>query len=294
MKKILFAALALTLASCVKDEPYVKPQEEPQAALSIPRLNECDGDNKQIELYNPSDTKIDLAGYALDKDEADKWTFPAGFSIQPKGFLVVTVKNTPDQGPEFGMSSTKGFHIRLFDPSGAQIDEVECRFDISGGSYGRTADGTGSWAVFTSSTIGASNNGAELKIFRLCLNECDGDNKKLEIYNPNAGDVSLEGYSLDKDEGDLWTAPAGFVVPANGFLVLTVKNVPEQGPGFGMSSTKGFYIRLFDPKGAKMDEVRCETDITGGTYGRETDGEGAWVVFSTGTIGSSNAAGTKK
>ena len=292
MKKILFAALALTLgfASCVKDEPYV----DPQAGQPIPRLNECDGDNKQLELYNPGDTQVDLTGYALDKDGADLWSFPAGFSIPSKGFLVVTVKNTPDKGPGFGMSATKGFHIRLFDPAGAVIDEVECRSDISGGSYGRTTDGTGSWAVFATPTIGATNKDAELKIFRLCLNECDGDNKKLEIYNPNAGDVNLAGYSFDKDEGDLWTAPEGFVVPANGYLVLTVKNTPDQGPGFGMSSTKGFYIRLFDPKGAQMDEVRCETDITGSTSGRETDGDGAWVVFSKGTIGSSNAAGTKK
>lgn len=292
MKKIFFAALALSLgfASCVKDEPYV----DPKAGQAIPYLNECDGDNKQIELYNPGDTQVDLAGYALDKDEADLWTVPAGFSIPAKGFLVLTVKNTPDKGPGFGMSSTKGFHIRLFDPSGEVVDEVECRSDISGGSYGRTTDGTGSWAVFATSTINATNAGAELKIFELRLNECDGDNKKLEIYNPNAGEVSLAGYSLDKDEADLWTAPEGFVVPANGFLVLTVKNTPEQGPGFGMSSTKGFYIRLFDPKGQQMDEVRCNENITGATYGRATDGEGEWVVFATGTIGDSNAGGIQK
>ncbi|MDG2125212.1 MAG: chitobiase/beta-hexosaminidase C-terminal domain-containing protein, partial [Verrucomicrobiales bacterium] len=74
-------------------------------ALAVPLISEFlidsssglkdeDGDEEDwIEIYNPELTAVDLGGYALTDDEADlaKWVFPAGVTVEPRGFLVVFV-----------------------------------------------------------------------------------------------------------------------------------------------------------------------------------------------------------
>ncbi|MDH4239774.1 MAG: lamin tail domain-containing protein, partial [Phycisphaerae bacterium] len=53
-----------------------------------------DGDNKSsdwIEIYNPTDTTISLAGWYLTDNDANltKWQFPSGVVIKPGKFLIV-------------------------------------------------------------------------------------------------------------------------------------------------------------------------------------------------------------
>ena len=55
-------------------------------------LADEDGDFEDwIEIYNPSATEVDLSGWHLSDDSANrlKWTFPAGASIPAGGYLVV-------------------------------------------------------------------------------------------------------------------------------------------------------------------------------------------------------------
>ena len=55
-------------------------------------LKDEDGDEEDwIEIYNPELTAVDLGGYALTDEAGDlaKWVFPAGVSVEPRGFLVV-------------------------------------------------------------------------------------------------------------------------------------------------------------------------------------------------------------
>lgn len=55
-------------------------------------LEDEDGDREDwIEIYNPELAAVDLEGYALTDDEGDlgKWIFPAGVTVEPRGFLVV-------------------------------------------------------------------------------------------------------------------------------------------------------------------------------------------------------------
>ena len=81
MKKyiIALAALAFGMVSCVKDEVYVAPEEEPAAPVYDAKvvINEIDCGNKLIELYNTENKETDISGYILKKD-SDTWTIPAG------------------------------------------------------------------------------------------------------------------------------------------------------------------------------------------------------------------------
>ena len=122
MKKLFFAipVLALALAGCVKDEPYVNPtpETEPQpgpapAATATIFFNEFDCGEKKIELYNAGDAEVDMTGWIMAKDGTE-WEIPASRGkIAAKGFAVFTGKSDGTLDPTFGLSGTKGFLMEL-------------------------------------------------------------------------------------------------------------------------------------------------------------------------------------
>lgn len=104
---------------------YVPEEADPgEIITSHVVLNEFDGGAKQIELYNPTDSPVNLGGLWLVKtpqdpgfnDEItvtelnptpsyDTWQFPAGTTIPAKGFYVVTCgQSSENDGPAFGLS----------------------------------------------------------------------------------------------------------------------------------------------------------------------------------------------
>ncbi|BAL99788.1 lamin tail domain-containing protein [Caldilinea aerophila] len=117
----------------------------------------------------------------------------------------------------------------------------------------------------------------------------------IEIYNPTASEVSLQGLALSDDPA----RPAKHVItqnvtiPANGFLILYADNAPQRGPlhlGFALSRA-GEFVGLYLLDGAgnatAIDEVEfpaLERDVA---YARIVDGVGAWRM-SRPTPGKSN------
>lgn len=117
----------------------------------------------------------------------------------------------------------------------------------------------------------------------------------IEIYNPTAGEVSLQGLALSDDPAQ----PAKHVItqnvtiPSNGFLVLYADNAPQRGPlhlDFALSKAGEFVgLYLLDDAGnaTAIDEVEfpaLERDVA---YARAVDGVGTWRV-SRPTPGKSN------
>ena len=53
-----------------------------------------------IEVYNNTDSKLDISGFGLTDDliSAAKWTFPEGSVLEPHGFLVVFCSGDPARG----------------------------------------------------------------------------------------------------------------------------------------------------------------------------------------------------
>jgi hypothetical protein len=104
-----------------------------------------------IELYNRSDSQIDLSGMYLS-DRADnlrKWTFPRGTAIPPRGYLVVWADE--DGGEEEGLHtnfklSGNGEQLLLVDTDAREnrvLDSIEFGFQREDISYGRIPDGSG-------------------------------------------------------------------------------------------------------------------------------------------------------
>ena len=115
-----------------------------------------------IELHNPTDTPIPLAGYTLtdDPDELAKWRLP--FTTLASGAFLVVWASGEDRVGAAGWHtnfqlSRGGEYVGLFGPVGRVVDEVtfeEQRTDVS---WGRLETVSDQWLAFPLPTPGAAN-----------------------------------------------------------------------------------------------------------------------------------------
>lgn len=131
----------------------------------------------------------------------------------------------------------------------------------------------------------------------IVLNELNGAEKFIEIYNKSDIDLSLEGMYIMKDDyvaGATWTADATIVAPAHGYVLLYSEDVQYDMPYYpeklifhsGLSAKKTVRITLFLPDGTVRDDfTRGTTGVWGQvvssvapqSYARTPDG-GDWKL----------------
>ena len=116
-----------------------------------------------MELYNPTDRAVELAGLKLSEPTSGEgpWTIPSSMGIVPaKGFRLVWFdSNNIDQKNAPFKLDVDGGTIRLSDGSGTVIAEEEYPAGVERVSYARAKDGTGEWGLTATATPGSSNNG---------------------------------------------------------------------------------------------------------------------------------------
>lgn len=101
-----------------------------------------------FELYNPTDDPMDLGGATLTDDlsNTNKYRVPAGFTVPPRGFLLVWADNEPSQNswavrPDLhvGLALSKnGESIAVYDAEGRRVDAVAFgpqQTDVTEGRY---------------------------------------------------------------------------------------------------------------------------------------------------------------
>ena len=307
---------------------------------SVLRLNELNGNDKFIEIYNAGADAINLNGVYIEKDGVQNWLADNTVKIDAGGYLLlysedVTIEGAAQAGyPESltfhsGLSAKKNVRIQLFTPAGVSIDD----FNLTGidandpayipapASYSRNADGK--W-YYSDATPGAVNVDGTVALLGLeggdtpeppagpdysniVLNELNGSDKFIEIYNKGDMDLPLEGMFIMKDDyvaGATWTADATVVAPAHGYVLLYSVDVAadysEQPENLffnsGLSAKKTGRITLFMPDGTMRDEfTRGTTGEWGqtisaveGSYARTPDG-GDWKLAEA-TPGEANPA----
>ena len=306
---------AITTAGSMSSSEMTYTVAEKPAEPQTLFINEVNCGTKQFEIYNASNKEVDIAGYVFKKDDSGDWEVPAGKgNIPAKGFLVYTAKN-PDlnEGPSFGISGTKGFKLTML-KDGEIVDEIDNSATLEtfqtvpdGFSLSRKTDGGSEWVLVEGGTMGYSNGAEPVVEIKLYVNEVSCGNKQFEIYNASSKDVDIAGYCFTKDDGDPWVVPAGKGnIPAKGFIVYTAKNPDlNEGPSFGISGTKGFKLCMYSSETPSAETLvdmidnskSLDTFMTvedSETIGRKTDGAAEIVIFSEGTIGSSNNNGTVK
>ena len=263
-----------------------------QIDYTVLRLNELNGNDKFIEIYNTGSDAINLAGVNIEKDGAQKWAGTSDINIEAGGYVVlysVDVQGDHPELPEYmffdgGLSAKKNVRIQLFTPAGVSIDD----FNLTNieandpsmipapASYSLNSDGE--W-YYVDATPGAVNVDGETKLLGLengptppptpdytniILNELNGDTKFIEIYNKGELDLAIEGWYITKDgneEDPKWTADATVVVPAHGYVLLYSADVQADHPehpenlffNSGLSAKKTVRIALYMNDGIERD-----------------------------------------
>lgn len=131
----------------------VAAQEPPiiSEALPNPAAPLTDAKDEFIELYNPNDTSMDIAGYTLEAGGGTmrRYVFPAGTVLGPHAYSAYYAATTGLSLPNSGGT------IRLLDSSGGVVASTP--------AYGAAEDGrawalyNGTWQWTTTPTAGMGN-----------------------------------------------------------------------------------------------------------------------------------------
>ena len=184
-------------------------------------LTDEDGDSSDwIEIYNHSDTTVDLAGWYLtdDKESLMRWRFPAGVSLEPGEFLLVfasgknRIENLDELHTNFKLDR-QGEYLGLVEADGVTIAyEYEPRFpqqyvDVS---YGLAESGR---LYYTQPTPGSANGAgfvgvAESPRFSLTgRTYLDSFQLELTTVSPDAEIRYTTNGTIPTDESTLYTGP---------------------------------------------------------------------------------------
>jgi hypothetical protein len=125
------------------------------------QTDEADQTEDWVEFYNKGTEAYDLKGLFLtDKnDTPDKWSFPEGSVILPKGYLTVWLDEDGSQGAfHAGFKlSAGGEFLMLSDGAGAVYDSLTFGPQLPDISYGRYPNGTGNF-TYMPTTYHAENS----------------------------------------------------------------------------------------------------------------------------------------
>ena len=143
-----------------------------------------------IELFNTTNSDIDLTGYFLSDNSAnlDKYDIPEGTIIPANGYLIVWAD---EDGMQEGLHanfklSASGEELFLVNPDTLVVDEVTFGEQQTDVAYARTPNGTGAFD-FKTPTFEGNNEGGTTN-----LNEVDSDTNELLIApNPATAYLSL-------------------------------------------------------------------------------------------------------
>lgn len=298
------------------DPDPVDPEVGSQIEAGQIFVNECDATNKKFEIYNATNSEIDLAKLKMVKDGTDEWIVPdEGFKVAAKGFIVIPVKSDGVAGPTFGMSETKGFVIELISDKGSvHTADNSAKIDLTGKTYGLRTDGGSEWVVFSTGSIGESNakgivegeepvTGEALVV----LNEINGNDKYIELFNAGDADADITGYQIVKDGEVKWVATdeSQLKLAAGAYLKLDCvkKSTDPKQVSSGLSAGKTVQVILLDKDGKELDKFERgeageagwgETELpenADASFSRVPNGTGDWA-YAAPTPGAENGEKT--
>lgn len=204
-----------------------------------------------VELYNPTDSPIDIAGYSITDNLGDpvKFVIPGGAptvtTVPAHGYLLIWFDSQPDQGPlHVGSNlSASGEDIGFYTPSGQPLTELTYGPQTTDVSFGRTSDGGDTWDFLLTPSPGATNGSG-------------GGNPKpvisgvtLDPATPGAGQAVTVRATIT-DNGTVASASLFYRVGAGDFASVTMTlaagtwsaGIPAQAAG----TTVSYYLRAVD------------------------------------------------
>jgi hypothetical protein len=197
--------------------------------------------NDWVELYNISNSSINLEGYFLSdrRSVPTKFRFP-NVSIAANDYLIVWVdKDSLQVGlhTNFKLSASSE-QVYLFNPDTNLIDYVHFYNMQPDESIARTEDGNGPFKVTTSSYNAANNQitpGLVINEWMAWnasenMDEHGEYNDWIELYNNSNSNINLEGYFISNkaNEATKYQFP-NITINANEYLILWADEDTLQG-----------------------------------------------------------------
>lgn len=257
--------------------------------------------NDVIELYNFGDSAVDLSGYRLSdrRDDANKYVFTAGTTLEAGAFLVVD--NRFGTGLGFGIDQD-GDAVYLFDRSGVEIDSIEFGLQIPDYSLGRVGPEM-AWTLNIPS-LGGRNVAApiagphEVKINEwYAAGNLRLQEERIELYNPQTYAADLSGVSLT-DEPDAFpranTLPAHSYLAPGGYRTFTAEGNDNGGNDqldFQLAALHE-HLALIGPEGERIDQVIYGPQTANISSGRSPDGANNIGYFEYPSFGATNETAT--
>jgi len=239
-----------------------------------------------IELYNPTNERIDLTGYKVYDKNPGKLICTIGSScitsttvLAPHSYLKVSWNRA--------RLNNDGDGVVIRDSDGKVVDETPILQDEwdTAETWQRIPDAYGEW-TFTIETEGFKNQVLKVYINEYEANPSGSDtgNEWIELYNPNdvPVDVShLELWDQEPEPGSLVKIiPENSVIPPHGYLVISWSSARLNNKGDGIVLKKA--DRVYDQTPNLADKQNNNY-----TWQRVPDGSDNWK-FKTATKNSSN------
>ncbi len=259
-RKYTLIILFIGFLSCSNDEPE-KPIDNTLPDSIVFNEIHSTGNPDWIELYNFGEKTVDLEGFMVYDDEVNKYTLPAGYSINPGDFLILICD---DQGVGLNVPfklTSLGEDITLQRPDGKMIDHVVFPAMDNGQTYSRFPDGTGMWQVTGFATENKTNGDGPISFF------------KAYTYTPEIPMVSDDiDFSLEISDGtnvskiQLLYAIDDAAYQALDMTSTDAVNFTTTTPGLTTDGELFYYFKLIDNNGSEVllpnDAMEDPYDIT--------------------------------
>lgn len=167
-----------------------------------------------IELYNKSNSPIDISGYFLTDNPVnlDKFEVPAGTIIPANDYLIIWADEDSSQGPyhaNFKLAGS-GELLMLLDPLQQIVDSTSWGQQTTNSGYARVPNGTGAF-IIQGHTFSANNNSVgveenvsvpvQLSLYpnptssSVQIQVADDEQRDIEIYNAVGQKMDRIGYT---------------------------------------------------------------------------------------------------
>jgi hypothetical protein len=231
-----------------------------------------------IEIYNPSDSALDLGGWHLSDSSSNptKWTFPTTV-LGANQYLLVFASNQANTGfidpldyrhTTFALSAG-GEYLGLTDASGAVVSEFAPTFPPQAADISYGIDNSGSEVFFNHPTPGAANDSLSALAPSVVMSEIMYhpsselvEHEFLELYNTTTATMDLAGWQLAGAVEFLFPAislaPGEYLAVASNttaFAALYPSVSNMVGGWSGRLSNSGETISLLNSTGSLVDSV---------------------------------------
>ena len=275
------------------------------------------------ELYNDSDSAVNLKGYSLSDDalEIDKWVFPA-FTIEAKGYAVIYLSGKTKQydGSDrihatFKLNG-KEESLMLYDNNDTAIDTCFVEELMSNLSCGRSLEDKGKFVYFSKPTPGKENTTAGFdtigsaqytKNKEVAITEVAPVNTTVsqstldeyfdyvELYNSGSEAINLQNYKLsDSKKAESFHQLPDYTLAAGDYVAIycgdssyVSKKTGNIYVEYGLNRY-GETIYLMDNEGVIVDEFSYSRMKSGYSSGRDVNGTLAEICFEKLTPGEAN------